>query len=203
VTTSSRTLILGGLVAGWALMVALVPSSVIYVPLASYAAVAAAIVWYVDGDELRSLFRPSAKSIVVGLAGAVASIVATYPAFALVASALPALGQRVEADYAATNISGNWTVLPALAVIVLAEEIIWRGAILRGASAPGGRWLIVVSLGTYVGAQIGFASWGVLLIAAGFGVVWTAQRLFTRSLLAPLLTHFLWNVATMVAWPVV
>ena len=81
--------------------------------------------------------------------------------------------------------------------------MLWRGALLDALRRylPVGTAAVLSTL-CYAGAQLGSGSWLVVALAVVFGGLWTAQRLWTRSLLAPLLTHLAWTATVVAIAPV-
>jgi membrane protease YdiL (CAAX protease family) len=61
---------------------------------------------------------------------------------------------------------------------------------------------MTLSVASYAAAQLGSGSWIVMLLAIVCGTIWTLQRHFTRSLLAPLLAHLIWTPVVILLHPV-
>ena len=183
---------------GWAVVVGTFKGPNVYVPLAIYAGIFAAVL--IALEPRRYAVRPDPRALVVGVAGAMVMIAGSYGSFALASSLFPSVHADVAADYATTNIGHNWAVLPMLVVVIVAEEVVWREALFD----PARPWRSgSVSVALYVAVQIGFGSWVVFALAAVCGVLWTLQRAYTKSLVAPVLTHAIWNVTVLVAAPLV
>jgi membrane protease YdiL (CAAX protease family) len=121
-----------------------------------------------------------------------------FLALYLVARDLPLLEGALEgilekADAAALG----WVLALALANAV-AEEVFFRGAL---PEAVGGRWAHPVSVLAY--AAVTIASRNLALVAAALvmGIVFTLERLSTRGILAPILTHVTWSTLMLLALP--
>lgn len=185
---------------GWALVVGAVPPASIYAPLALYAAALTLIVGFLDRERLVPLLVPTPRALMFGVAGGVAMIIGTHLAFDAASALVPTIFERVQEDYATTDIAGNWRVVPMLLVVIVAEEVVWRGALLDTDRST--KWMIA-SVATYTFAQIGFGSWVVVVLAIVCGVVWSVERYLAKSIVAPLVTHAIWNVAVLVADPVI
>ena len=93
--------------------------------------------------------------------------------------------------------------LPWVLAIIVAEELLWRGALLetfaRRVSPPAA---MALSVATYCVAQAGTGSWIVTLLALVCGTLWTLQRRLTRSLLSPLIAHLIWTPTVILLLPV-
>lgn len=184
---------------GWAGVVTVFPGRDVYVPLALYAAVLSAVVIALD-PRRRSWFSVTPRALFVGVAGALVMIVGSYVAFALAARGFAFVGGDVRADYARTGIAHNWSVLPMLLIVIVAEELVWRGAVFDRAR-PWSSGALSVAL--YTATQIGMGSWVVVALALVCGALWTLERAYTKSLVAPIVTHAIWNVTVLVAAPIV
>jgi membrane protease YdiL (CAAX protease family) len=153
--------------------------------------------------ELCVWFRPTRIGIGSGLAVGVLMTLATYPVYGLASALSPELGGRVASLYQAaqqTKLAEAWLWMP---VIVLAEELLWRGALLHVLSerVPQSA-AMAISIASYALAQLGTGSWIVMLLAAVCGSIWTLQRYLTHSLLSPLLAHLIWTPAVILLYPV-
>jgi membrane protease YdiL (CAAX protease family) len=42
-----------------------------------------------------------------------------------------------------------------------------------------------------------------MLVAVIAGAIWTLARVVSKDLLAPLLVHLIWDLATFVVWPLI
>ena len=92
--------------------------------------------------------------------------------------------------------------MPILVISVIAEELVWRGELVV--------WLQkrLTMLGTVAFSTISYAvpitlSKSPLLVTIGLclGLLFTLQRLVSRTWLAPLVAHLVWALLVMVAWP--
>lgn len=196
---NARILVTAAGLAGWAVVVATFKGPGVYTPLAIYAGLFAALLVALDRERLAT-FRPDARAVAIGIAGALVMIAGSYGSFALASSLFPAVHADVAVDYATTNIGGNWAVVPLLVVVIVAEEVIWREALFDPAHPIRSG---AISVALYVAVQIGFGSWVVFALAAVCGVLWTIERAYTKSLVAPILTHGIWNLTVLVAFPLI
>lgn len=115
----------------------------------------------------------------------------------------PELGGRVASLYQATQqtkLAEAWLWLP---VIIIAEELLWRGAVLHVLSERVPQSVaMAISIGSYALAQLGTGSWIAMLLAAVCGSIWTLQRYLTHSLLSPLHAHLIWTPVVILLHPV-
>jgi membrane protease YdiL (CAAX protease family) len=81
-----------------------------------------------------------------------------------------------------------------LPAIIIAEELLWRGALLHVlAQRVPASTAMAISICSYALAQLGTGSWVVMLLAGVCGSIWTLQRRLTRSLSSSLLAHLIWT----------
>jgi NADH dehydrogenase len=95
----------------------------------------------------------------------------------------------------------QWAVV-FLVLIVIGEDVVWRAAVTLPLAARLGPWP-----GVFLSAlafALAHVSRGVpVLVAAAFlaGAFWSALTIRSRSLVAPLVSHLLWDVAVMFWFP--
>jgi membrane protease YdiL (CAAX protease family) len=153
--------------------------------------------------QLRVWFRPTSVSVGSGLAVGVGMTLATYPAYELASSLFPELGSQVAWLYDAAQRSTLAEALLWLPAIIVAEELLWRGALLHVLSQRVPAFAAVaISICSYALAQLGTGSWVVMLLAGVCGSIWTLQRRLTPSLLSPLLAHLIWTPTVIWLHPV-
>lgn len=147
--------------------------------------------------------REWVRDVGVGLGCGVVMTVGTYSAYALFARIVPGLAVAVRGLYRdAGKESFAIAILSTIAAIV-AEEVLWRGPLLRTLEKRTSRVVaIVISIGTYTLAQIGSGSFIVLLAALICGSIWLAERMWTRSIVAPLVSHAMWTLVVIHFLPV-
>lgn len=95
-------------------------------------------------------------------------------------------------------------VLATVALVVIAEEAIWRGALLGALRADHGPVAaVVLSAAIYAAAQAGAGSVVLVMAAFGLGIAWGALALATGGLFAPLVAHLVWTPIVLVLVPLV
>jgi membrane protease YdiL (CAAX protease family) len=171
------------------------------------AALSLTLCFSVHGPALRQLFRTRPGNILQGLAGGGAMALLTHLLYPPSVAWLPHLADQVRglyADLAAPP--GLVAAMPVLVVVVVAEECIWRGVLVDAIRAKGAARLrplaaVILSSLIYTLPQLGSGSPVLFALALACGLVWAAQRLWSRSLVTPTLTHLTWNLLVFVAFP--
>jgi membrane protease YdiL (CAAX protease family) len=124
-----------------------------------------------------------------------------YAAFlgaSLVARHVPGLDGAVDSVLKTTDAGPTVVVLAIAVVNALAEERFFRGAL---PIALASHHRAVIATAVYVLVTV--ATWNVALVvaAAAMGSVFMLERLATRGILAPTLTHVTWSTLMLLAIP--
>lgn len=166
--------------------------------------------------------RPG-RDLLAGLAAGVVLVALTHAAYRLAVLLLPGLDGVVGELYRDLAVPpGPVAALPLTALVVLAEEAVWRGVLVdrlesryrrrrgglhgdRGPARDAHRWgrttLVLVAVLTYAVPHL-LAGEPILVAAAlALGAVWTALRLHTGALLAPFACHLTWSATIFALWP--
>jgi membrane protease YdiL (CAAX protease family) len=146
--------------------------------------------------------RDVAFDVVVGAVVGVVSIAATHAVFPFVARAVPSLGPEVARLYALAGVTPS--TLVATVLVVVAEEILWRGAVIAALRARGVSLLVAASSSTalYAAAQSGSGSPWLVVAALGLGALWQGLALWRSGRIgASLVAHALWTLVILGAWP--
>lgn len=201
---SRRGLLLSlGLAVGWTLLMRTFGGDDVYPVVGPYALAVVAVVASLQSRTLKSALAPSSTAIVTGFLVGTSMTIATYPVFRLAAELFPALRPNVAALYRAAATRTPWQSLPWVVAIVLAEEFLFRGVLLDALGfRHRKRVAAAVSVSVYVLAQAGTGSAIVAFMALVCGTIWTVQRVATRSLLSPLLSHLIWTPVVILFRPV-
>lgn len=175
----------------------------IYTLMGPFALAVSALVALVFRRRLAEWLRPTRRGVAVGLLVGVGMTLATYPVYALAAALYPPLRGEVAVLYGAAHGARLAEALGWVLVIIVAEELLWRGALLD-ALAPlvSPRPAMALSLLTYCVAQAGTGSWIVTALALVCGTLWTLQRHLTRSVLSSLIAHLIWTPTVILLLPV-
>lgn len=188
----------------WCAVMSQVGQREMYTIVGGYALAAAAWVGWLFRDALQGWFRVRARDLAIGAGVGVAMTVLTYPLYQLAVTLVPSLAPVVAGLYQSSH-QGHWlAALVWLVVIILAEELLFRGAWLAVLSQRvGTRTALGLSVALYAGAQAFSGSLVVALLALCCGMLWTLERALTGSLLAPLISHLIWTPTTILLRPVI
>jgi CAAX protease family protein len=193
-----------GLIVGWGLLMQRFGATAnIYAIMGPFALSVMLVIAALSSRDLRRWLRPTRLAVLSGLGVGVAMTLATYPLFALARHLYPGLDGLVSGLYSTAHRTTLWEALPWVLAIIFAEELLWRGALLRVlARRVPDAVAMSLSVATYALAQFGTGSWIVMLLALVCGAIWTVQRRLTRSLLSPLLSHLIWTPVVILLHPV-
>jgi membrane protease YdiL (CAAX protease family) len=186
-----RGLVLSALAAA---LIALLPLTGLWWRMTVMAAILTPLALQGAGRRLLPLLAPSWRRVGAGLlaagfqylAGAVVfDQVAAYPR--LLAD-LPALHAQLTAVPPAPG-------LALLALIVAAEEVIWRGAVMLPLAALLGPWTgVLAGAALCAGAHLGVGLPLLALAAFAASLFWGALAVRSRSLVPGIVCHFLWDL---------
>lgn len=175
----------------------------IYALMGPFAVGVALLVGVLFRARLRAWLQPTRRGVLVGVLVGATMTLATYPLYALACSIYPGLSVEVAVLYGAARETPLAESLPWVLAIIVAEELLWRGALLEactGRVSPLAA--MALSVATYCLAQAGTGSWIVTLLALVCGTLWTLQRHITRSVLSPLIAHLIWTPTVILLLPV-
>lgn len=169
----------------------------------SAAASVAAALWAGRG-RLRDRVHVDARSTAIGLGAAAAMSAATWILYPLAEGWFPWLEPLVRDLYASLDDPpGRIAALPILALVVTAEELVFRDVLMTALRDRFPALLAgAIAVLLYVLPQVIGGSWLLVAVAFSCGIVWTALRMWTGDLWAPWLCHLLWDLAVFVAFPV-
>ncbi|MEO8481605.1 MAG: CPBP family intramembrane glutamic endopeptidase [Acidobacteriota bacterium] len=135
----------------------------------------------------------------LGIGAGLVMVLGTTALFGPAVRAFPMLFADVSRLYGAFGDPGSPSALLLLPVIVLSEEIVWRGAV-QSALAVRMPWLPAALCGALVyalaHAPVGSPALVLTCLVAGF--CWSALRGLTDSLLVTVTAHLVWDFAVLV-----
>lgn len=188
-----------------------------WIPFAIAGLVLATAILLTDADA-RRLMRPSLGPIVAGLLVGGAMVALTHAGFALVSELVPQVRADTEKLFDLLNVGGfsTWTRAGLILVVASSEEVIFRGPLLdvRANHACGNpqpaselrrrqfrRVIAMAAIYALTTVSLGAP----LLVACAFAcaIVWGSLRVFKRSLLAAMIAHVIWDLGSLVVWPLV
>lgn len=167
------------------------------------ASISIALCVWMDGSHLRDLLRPTRRSLWIGLVAGLLMAAGTYALYAIAAFVVPGLHEEVGGLYKTLHDPpGVAFALPVLFVVILSEELVWRGALFDALPSTVSRErAVLLSALVYALPQVGKGSLVLVLVAFVCGVFWGAERVWTRGLVAPLVTHVMWDLLLFVVAP--
>ena len=155
----------------------------------------------VRDPALRQRLKGGVVDVVVGVVVGAVTLGLTYAVFPILASLLPSSAVEVGELYALAAVSP--ATLAACVLVIVAEEVTWRGAMLEAVRERLGVAAVVVAAVPYAVAQMGAGSLLLGACAFGLGLVWGALAWWRKSLVAPLVAHLLWTPIVLGLWPLV
>jgi uncharacterized protein YbjT (DUF2867 family)/membrane protease YdiL (CAAX protease family) len=156
-----------------------------------------------SGSVRRRLW-PTGFGIAAGLAAGAILYGLTGVAVLLLRSGWPGWEVHARLLYALRGAHGCLFVAPSLVLIVLAEEAVWRGVIARFLMERWGR-ASGIAAGAAIYALAHAATLNPLLVAAalGCGLFWGILYAATDSLVAPFVSHLVWDILLLFVIPIV
>ena len=159
-----------------------------------------------------ALLRPSGANVSTGLLVGLVMVVGTHWVYGWLSALVPGVRVSMGQLLQLLNVAGFSASQRASLVVLIAscEEVLFRGS-LPGDSkraaltlrAPNGRELarVICLAAFYAGTTAPLGS--ALLASCAFlcGTLWGALRITTRSLVAPVLAHVVWDLGVLLVWP--
>lgn len=155
------------------------------------------------GGRLRALLAVSGRGAALAALLGAALVALTHLGFALVRQLSPDLAHTVRALYLSVDQGASRAVLAGLTtLIVIGEELIWRGVAIALPRARGRFTAGAISVALYVLPQLPGHVPVLIAAATGLGTILAAQRLATGRITDPMITHAIWSVSVFVLFPV-
>jgi len=152
---------------------------------------------------VRQRLQPSPFRVITGLAAGTVLYGITRAVAALLPFIWPGWETAARTLYAWSHGHSPLFLGVTLVWIVLAEELLWRGVVARFFMERWGR-AYGIAAAAMVYALAHFATFNPLLLAAalGCGLFWGWLYAATDNLVAPTVSHLLWDVLLLFAFPV-
>jgi membrane protease YdiL (CAAX protease family) len=143
------------------------------------------------------------KLVVLGFVSGILLYLFFFAGYVIVVRNNPVLGSGVSSVYGLKSSSPVTLVfLLLLFPIGPAEEIFWRGLVQRNLTTKlGPNWSYLFSSGTYMAIHAATANITLMLTALIAGLVWGFLFLKTKSLVAPIISHVVWDELIFVLLP--
>ncbi|MGV3722563.1 MAG: CPBP family intramembrane glutamic endopeptidase [Actinomycetota bacterium] len=161
------------------------------------------LVLVLERGESPARLRARGLDILVGILSGGVMIGATYVLYPVVRHLVPTVVPQAVELYATFGAAKGPGSIALLGLVVLGEELVWRGAVQDGMTARFGPVVGVLATTLLYGLAVLPVGLPLLVgIALGFGLFWSVLREVTRSLTAPLIAHLLWNLVVLVLHPI-
>jgi membrane protease YdiL (CAAX protease family) len=150
----------------------------------------------VQRDTMGDLLRPTVADVVIGLAGAVVLYAVFWAGDRLLRRWLPATAADVDTLYEVRSVPHSER-LPIPAVLLLVgpcEELFWRGLVQARAG-------FAVAIIGYAAVHLWERKAVLVLAAVVGGVFWGGLFAWRGTLVAPIVSHALWDLAVVVWFP--
>jgi membrane protease YdiL (CAAX protease family) len=152
----------------------------------------------VQRGELEDLLRPTVADVVIGVGAAVVLYGVFWAGNAILRRWLPAVAAQVDDLYDVRSVRRP-ARLPITAVLLLVgpcEELLWRGLVQERAG-------FAIALAGYAAVHLWERKAVLVLAAVVGGAFWGALFSWRGTLVAPLVSHALWDLAVVVWRPLV
>ena len=155
------------------------------------------------GDARREWLRLNARVLLLGAFWGGFLLAGTFATLLFLRWLDPALYATAMAPMSMKDKVPAWLAISLLLIpIIPGEEIVWRGAVMlplvqRWGSVAG----VSVAAIMFTCAHLMLGSGSLLFAAMVLGVFWGIVTLFTRSLLAAVLCHLIWDLVMLFFWP--
>jgi membrane protease YdiL (CAAX protease family) len=148
-----------------------------------------------EHERIVDYVRPSGFDVVAGAAAAVLLYLVFVAGDRLLVRFLPALSPEVDDLYRLRSESGRGSVLVMIATVAACEEVFWRGFVQA-------RTGLLVATAGYALVLIWERKLVLLVAAVICGATWGALFAWRDTLVTPLVSHVLWDLAIMGFLPV-
>lgn len=147
-------------------------------------------------DEMGDLLRPTVAEVAIGVGGAVALYGVFWAGDALLRRWVPKAAAHVDELYQVRSLSSSKRLpVPVVVPFVgVCEELFWRGFVQARAG-------FVLALAAYAAVHLWERKAVLILAAAVGGAFWGGMFVWRDSLVAPIVSHALWDLAVVVWFP--
>ncbi len=146
-----------------------------------------------DVETMESL-EPSWMDVLIGVVSGFIMYLAFFYAARILHFTLPFLYMEVESIEALRMLAPAYVYVPVTLTVSVSEEFFWRGYILRRLHRRMGMSGFLISILLYSLAHVPTGKVSLVMAAAGAGTVWSLLFVWRRNLIAPLISHVMWDV---------
>lgn len=147
-------------------------------------------------SELDDLLRPAAADVAIGVAGAGVLYGVFWAGHAVLRRWLPAMAAGVDELYQVRSAPrpGRLPIAAVLLLVGSCEELFWRGLVQDRAG-------FLLALAGYAAVHLWERKAVLVLAAVVGGAFWGALFAWRGTLVAPIVSHALWDLAVVVWFP--
>ena len=157
---------------------------------------------FLDRANVTRLLRPNLSLVLIGLVLGGLMSAATFLLYPILTRLLPFIAEDTALLYSVFRGPSPTLALFTLLLVILCEELIWRGAVQSVFSRRVGLVVgVLLSALAYALALAPLGSLVLLFVAFACGLVWSALRAMTQSLVPPLVAHLLWDFLVLIWMP--
>ena len=146
--------------------------------------------------ELEDLLRPTVADVAIGVAAAGVLYGVFWVGNVLLRRWLPTVAAEVDDLYGVRSVRrpARLPITAVLLVVGPCEELFWRGLVQARAG-------FLVALAGYTVVHLWERKAALILAAVVGGAFWAALFSWRGTLVAPIVSHALWDLAVVVWWP--
>lgn len=151
----------------------------------------------VQHARVADLLRPNLVDLALGVAGAATLYGVFWAGNAVLRRRLPAIARQIDDLYTVRSVRRRTDRLPIPVVLVIVgtcEELFWRGLVQARAG-------FLVALACYAAVHVWERRAVLVLAAVTGGAFWGALFAMRGTLVAPIVSHVLWDLAVVIWFP--
>jgi uncharacterized protein len=151
------------------------------------------------------LLRPTMIFLAAGVVAAVVMIAVTYGLYPILRSQSSGFAHGVGGLYTIFRAAGpRWALGSVLPLMIVAEELVWRGVVQEALSRRFPPALAVLLASTaYAAAHAPVGPPMLVALALICGLYWSVLRAWTGSLVPGLVCHLVWDYLVFIVHPLV
>jgi membrane protease YdiL (CAAX protease family) len=154
------------------------------------------------GTLLVPRLRPTPATLAFGIIAGAVTVAATYALYPVAGRLAPWLQGQTHALYGLMGGIPPAVSVAMLPLIILGEELVWRGVVQEALSRRfGPAWSVPLAATAYALAHAPAGNLLLTFLCLACGLYWSALRARTGSLLVPLLSHLIWDAVVFLAAP--